>query len=114
MTDKKRGAPISYRPPRELREEFRARALKSGLSVNAFITAAVFGAPAPRQARRPSAEQRVIAQLLAETARVGMQLQTLARSDAAADAAHAAAVDAALRDLREIRAACLVALGRTP
>ncbi|WP_457811902.1 hypothetical protein [Sinorhizobium meliloti] len=107
--DRKREAPISYRPPEDLREEFRARALKSGLSVNAFITASIFGSPAPRQARRPAVEQRDLARLLAETARVSAQLQALA------GAGHdPAALDAALRDLREIRAACLVALGRSP
>jgi hypothetical protein len=46
----------------------------------------------PRQARRPQIGQRDVARLLAETA----------------------LLDEAVRDLREIRAACLKALGRTP
>jgi len=54
MTKKNREAPISYRPPETLREEFRARVEKSGLSVNAFITQAVFASPPPRQSRRPA------------------------------------------------------------
>lgn len=80
MTDeKKRAAPISYRPPEILREEFQQRVEKSGLSVNAFITQAVFGAPAPRQARRPPLEKQDIARLLCEAARLRAQLDTLPR-----------------------------------
>ncbi|CAH2407914.1 hypothetical protein [Mesorhizobium escarrei] len=109
MTDeRKRQAPISYRPPEELREEFRARVEKSGLSVNAFITASIFGAPAPRQARRPAVEHREVARLLAETARLHDRLQAMAGGH------DPALLDEAVRDLREIRAACLVALGRSP
>jgi len=44
MTDKnrkKREAPISYRPPAALREEFFARVEKSGLSASGFITKSI-------------------------------------------------------------------------
>ena len=53
-TGKKREAPISYRPPAALREEFHSRVEKSGLSASAFITKSVFGNDAPRQSRRPA------------------------------------------------------------
>ena len=49
---KKRIAPISYRPPVDLCEEFHQRIKKSDLSVSAFITKAIFGQNAPRQSRR--------------------------------------------------------------
>ncbi|GEP60432.1 hypothetical protein [Reyranella soli] len=104
-----REPPISYRPPQALREEFRARVEKSGLTAGAFITQSVFGGPAPRQSRRPAVEHRTVARLLAETAQVNAQLQTLA-----AGGHDPAALESAVRELREIRAACLEALGRSP
>lgn len=110
MTEKiKRAAPISYRPPEALREEFCARVEKSGLSVNAFLTASVFGTSPPRQSRRPSIEHADVARLLAETALLNDRLKCL--GEAGADAA---LLYEAVRDLHEIRAACLKALGRTP
>lgn len=110
MTEKtKREAPISYRPPEALREEFRARVEKSGLSVNAFLTASVFGDAPPRRSRRPSVEQRDVARLLAETALLNERFKCL--GEAGADAA---LLYEAVRDLHEIRAACLLALGRSP
>lgn len=108
MTEKdKREAPISYRPPQELREQFRARVEESGLSVNAFITAAVFGDDAPKPARRASASRADVARLLAETALLNARLKGLAGD------ADTALLEDAVRDLREIRAACLRALGRS-
>lgn len=109
MTEKtKREAPISYRPPQELQEQFRARVEESGLSVNAFITAAVFGDTAPKPARRASALRADVARLLAETALLNERLKCLVGD------ADPALLDDAVRDLREIRAACLKALGRSP
>jgi len=108
MTEKKREAPISYRPPHELREQFRARVEESGLSVNAYITAAVFGDDAPKPARRASAPRADIARLLAETALLNERLKGLAGE------ADPALLEDAVRNLREIRAACLRALGRAP
>lgn len=109
MTEKTtREAPISYRPPHELREQFRARVEESGLSVNAFITAAVFGDNAPKPARRTSASRADVARLLAETALLNERLKGLAGN------ADPALLEGAMRDLREIRAACLRALGRSP
>ena len=109
MTEKtKREAPISYRPPYELREQFRARVEESGLSVNAFITAAVFGDDAPKPARRASASRADVARLLAETALLNKRLKGLG------EAADPALLEDAIRALREIRAACLKALGRSP
>lgn len=108
MTEKKREAPISYRPPYELREQFPARVAESGLSVNAFITAAVFGEDSPKPARRASASRADVARLLAETALLNERLKGLA-----GDVDPALLADAA-QNLREIRAACLKALGRSP
>lgn len=109
MTEKsKREAPISYRPPHELREQFRAQVEASGLSVNAFITAAVFGNGGPAPARRVSASRADVARLLAQTALLNEQLKGMGPD------ADPTLIAEAIRDLHEIRAACLTALGRSP
>lgn len=109
----KREAPISYRPPKGLREEFYRRADRSGLSVSAFITKSIFDTDPPRQSRRPAVEKELLAQLLARAAKIHDELQTIAQS-AGDDSATAEVVNAACQELAEIRAACFKALGRQP
>ena len=60
----KREAPISYRPPKALRDEFYVRVQRSGLSTSGFITEQVFGGAAPRQTRRPAPETQELVRLL--------------------------------------------------
>lgn len=111
MTEKKkRDAPISYRPPEALREEFRTRVEKSGLSVSAFITQAIFESDAPRQVRRAPIEQQQVARLLSEAARLHDCLRELGHTDGT----DPALLEEAVRDLHEIRTALLSALGRRP
>lgn len=109
----KREAPISYRPPQALREEFRRRADQSGLSLSGFITASVFGNDAPRGSRKPPVEKRDLVRLLAQCAAIHDELSRfdLVGKD---DSEIRAAVDAAHGELSELRAACFKALGRTP
>ena len=75
--DKKREAPISYRPPKELRAEFGERVLASGLSTSAFITKCVFGRDPPRRSRRPSVEHEAVAQILARLAQIRGELHAI-------------------------------------
>jgi len=114
MPDKKhnkREAPISYRPPKELREEFAARVEKSGLSTSAFITKAIFNAVPSRQSRRPALEQKLLAKLLNEAVKIHGDLQHI---DGAYDDDAAAQIETATDALIEIRAALLKAMGRNP
>ena len=110
-TGKKREAPISYRPPAELREEFAARVEKSGLSTCAFLTKAMFDQAASRQSRRPAAEERQLARLLAQTASLRAQLDEIR---AAQPEQTAEMMAQALEELMLIRAALLKAMGRQP
>jgi hypothetical protein len=111
--DDKREAPISYRPPRELRTEFEQRVLASGLSTSAFITKAWSGADPPRRSRRPTVDHEAVAKILAGLAQVRDELQVLARhSDETGP--NRAAIEQAARSLIEMRAACFKALGRKP
>lgn len=109
---KKREAPISYRPPAELREEFHARVEKSGLSVCAFITKSVFDREPPRQSRRPAAAQKELARLMAETARISSQLRALEQAGPDGDYEHV--LDDISRSLADIRTLLLQAMGRSP
>lgn len=112
-TDNKREAPISYRPPAALREEFFARVERSGLSTNAFLTQAVFGQPAPRQKRAVAIDGAVLARLLGEAASIRDALHeiTLSGGDTPANALR---LEAAMDDLAVIRAALIKAYGRKP
>ena len=112
--DKKREAPISYRPPKELRAEFDERVLASGLSTSAFITKSVFGRDPPRRSRRPSVEHEAVAQILAGLAQIRDELHAIAMHLGEGGDADRALIEEALRPLTEMRAVCFKALGRKP
>ena len=111
-TGKKREAPISYRPPAELREEFDLRVRKSGLSTSGYITRAVFSQDAPRQSRRPPIEQKMLAQMLAQAAAIRDQLHEISLTGA--DERQTLLIEMAVGDLAELRAALFIAMGRKP
>jgi hypothetical protein len=109
---KKRPPPISYRPPRALEEEFYARVEKSGLSFNAFLTNGWHAQAAPRQSRRPALEQKLLARLLGEAAKIRDDLHAIALSGA--DNGNTRLIEQAVGELTEIRAALLKSMGRKP
>lgn len=114
MPDKgKKSPPISYRPPKALREEFLARVERSGLSTNAFITKAIFGTSTPRQTRRPPVEKQLLARLLAQSAAIRDQLNEVALTGGDGSP-NTLVIEAAFEQLTEIRAALLQAMGRKP
>lgn len=108
----KRIAPVSYRPPERLREEFHTRVQNSGLSVNAFITEAVFGQAAPKSRRVQRLDHQTATALLAQAARMTDQLRIMAGS--ASDQYHAALIEECRDELAEIRNVILNVLGRRP
>jgi hypothetical protein len=110
--DDKREAPISYRPPRELRAEFEQRVLASGLSTSAF-TKAWSSVDPPRRSRRPTVDHEAVARILAGLAQVRDALQGVA-PNTAETGLNRAAIEQAARSLTEMRAACFKALGRKP
>jgi hypothetical protein len=112
--DSKREAPISYRPPKELRAEFDDRVRASGLSTSAFITKSIFGRDPPRRSRRPSVEHEAVAKILAGLAQVRDELHAIAIHLGEGAAADRALIEDAVRPLTEIRALCFKALGRKP
>jgi hypothetical protein len=108
---KKREAPISYRPPERLRDEFHTRVKNSGLSISAFITTTVFGQAAPRQKRSATVDQKLAVQLLSRAARINDRLSQNANP---ADPYHSLILEECRDDLAEIRTCLLAALGRDP
>ncbi|TQE99602.1 MAG: hypothetical protein FKY71_07745 [Spiribacter salinus] len=112
----KREAPISYRPPAALREEFRARVEKSGLSASAFLTRCWYGGRPPRASRRPPAERKELARLLAEAAKIRTRLYRIAPDANATNGAddHAEILEQIRDELAEIRAALMTAMERKP
>ena len=112
-TPKKREAPISYRPPAELRDKFHLRVKQSGLSTSAYITKCCLDIDPPRQSRRPVVEEKLLAKLLAEAAAIRMNLDAI---DSATDGSVETEVllEQAVDELGQIRAALLKTMGRKP
>lgn len=112
-TDKKRDAPISYRPPADLADEFRRRVEASGLPVNAYITKALFDLPIPRATRHPPVEKQMLAHLLGRSAAIRDALDNATRV-AGDDGRTAEAVEAACDELKIIAAALMKMMERAP
>jgi hypothetical protein len=110
IKEHKRSAPISYRPPAERRGELYARQLRSGLSMNAFITKTIFDAPISRQNRRSPIKKGDLARLLNHAAQIRDRLYDIKPDDAD----NSAFIEAVMEELTTIRTALIKALGRTP
>lgn len=108
---KKREAPVSYRPPAKLRDEFHARVENSGLPVNAFITHAIFAGDAPRARRKSGLDQRMAAMLLAQAARIG---DRLGEPQPGSSVAYTTALRECRDELVLIRTCLMQLLGREP
>ena len=91
----------------------RQMAEKTGLSVSALIRHALLNVPPPRRRRRPSVDQAAVAKLLGELGKIGSNINQLAHY-AHLGRFQSNNIDMALRDLMELRLACLQALGREP
>lgn len=109
----KRPAPVSYRPPADLAEEFARRVETSGLSTSAYITKAVFGADAPRAARRQPLDMKELARLYPEAVKISRALESIAAHQPD-DSQVAELLEQACSDLAIFRAAFIAAMGRGP
>lgn len=86
---------------------------RTGLTLAALIRRALFGTNPPRAARRPTINHQAVARLLAQLGKIGSNLNQLARQ-ANTGRYPTESLEEALRDLAELRLACLQALGREP
>ena len=90
----------------------RQRADRAGIPLSAYMRSAALGTPEPRAARRPTVNHQLVARLLGELGRIADELH---RAAEAGDLTPSnPEVAAAMRDLAEMRAVCLEALGRQP
>lgn len=94
-------------------ERTRAQTLcdKTGFSLSALIRHALFNTPPPRAARRPTINEKRVAQLLGELGKIGSNINQLTRQ-ANAGNYQTEAIDEAMLTLMEIRSTCMEALGR--
>lgn len=110
---RQRGPRITVRFTEEEIRTVRAKAEKSGISVSALIRLAVLDLPPPRAARRPTVQLKAVAQLLGNLGRIGSNVNQLAKH-ANAGRYQQDSIELAMRDLMDMRMACLQALGREP
>ncbi|MDW3098641.1 MAG: hypothetical protein R8J41_11135 [Alphaproteobacteria bacterium] len=101
-TSPKRTAPISYRPPAKLADEFEARVRASGLSTNAFLSEAVF-----RKKGFGGGVRRHLATLLAACAEIKDLLRSIKAREGEPEA-----LERVEAELRLIRTALMQLLGR--
>jgi hypothetical protein len=90
----------------------RAMAHAAGISVSTLIRNRVLGGAPPRSSRRPTVNHQMAARLLGELGRIADALRAaVQRGDLTPSNPEVAA---ALRDIAEMRAVCLEAMGRQP
>lgn len=90
----------------------RLNADRAGLSVAAYLRSAALGMEPPRATRRPTVNHKSVALILGQLGRVAQSFREAA--EAADQRQCHALIDAATRDLAEMRSVCFEALGREP
>jgi hypothetical protein len=89
-----------------------AAAERAGLTHAGYARSLLLSAPPVRQARKPPVERAELAKLLAQIGKIGSNLNQLARAANSGEAAAAADVREAAKDVATMRAAIMAALGR--
>ncbi len=87
------------------------QACRAGLPVSALIRNAVLSQKPPRKSRMPRLERKTAAQLLGQIGQLAQALRDAADDD---QTAPADVIEAAHRDLADMRSALFEALGREP
>jgi Mobilization protein NikA len=109
---RKRAAVLQARFTQAEAADIRARADRAGTTVASLIRSAVLAAEPPRATRRPTVNHKAVARMLGELGRVADAFRQAA--GAADQGTCHALIDAATRDLSELRTVCFEALGREP
>lgn len=90
----------------------RIKADRAGMSLAGYLRSALLDGEPSRAARRPTVSHKALAQLIGE---LGQVAEALRQAAAASDQRKTQAlIDAATRDLSELRVLCFEALGRQP
>jgi hypothetical protein len=110
---RQRTNPRSIRFTQEEDAVITAMEAKSGLKFAALVRHALFNVDPPRATRKPGIDLQLAAQVLAQLGKIGSNINQLAHY-AHLGKFRSAEIDMALRDLLELRIACLKALGQEP
>lgn len=110
---RKRSCMLTARFNQQEAEAIRLIADKSGLSVGSLIRRALLDAAPPPSRRRPSVNYKAVAQVLGQLGKIGSNINQLAHA-ANLGRTQLNSIELALRDLTEMRTACLRALGHEP
>ncbi len=110
---RQRSLVITARFSEQEAQMLRAKAEQAGVTVGALIRHAALNVQPPRAARRPPVELQAAARVLAALGKIGSNVNQLAHY-AHQGKFHSEEIDMALRDLSELRIACLKALGQEP
>ncbi len=94
--------------------QIEAMADRAELTPASLARLILLDAPAPRAKRRPAVNTAQVAKMLGELGKVGSNLNQLTHKANAGLPVSIATLETALRDVSEIRTACMEALGRKP
>ena len=111
---RQRGKTVTIRVSPDEKASLTAKADRAGLTLASYSRQVLIEARPPRQARRPTIEARSIAKLLAETGRIGSNVNQIARKLNNGSSADTDAIIDAVAAIRIMRDQLLEALGREP
>jgi Bacterial mobilisation protein (MobC) len=104
---------ISFRCTAKDHAAIHEKAAKAGLSVGAFLRNLALGSPGPRAVRRPPIERKELARLLGHLGKIGGNINQIAKAfNSGGQTPGFAEMVAVLREVGEMRAALMKALGR--
>ena len=109
-----RSAHLTIRLTPEERSAIEASAERSGLTAGSYAREVLLGAKPPRQVRRPVVEKQLLAKLLGELGKHGGNLNQLVRSLNQGLLVYEDEIQRTLADIRAMRDAVMIALGRDP
>ena len=112
-TRRRRGT-LSVRVTPEEKDALTQNAARAGLPVGAYARQVLLNVPPPRQLRRPQAEFRDIAKMLAEVGKIGSNVNQIARKLNSGESPERTAITDAARAVISIRDRLLSAMGRQP
>jgi predicted molibdopterin-dependent oxidoreductase YjgC len=112
---RQRGQFIRARVNSAEKQEVAAQAERAGMTEGEYVRSRCLDAPQTRAARRPSADMKALAQLVGQLGKVGSNINQLAHvANVEGRLPHGEALKRELAQLRQVQAAVMAAMGRTP
>lgn len=114
MNDKsirKRQPPFSLWLSPEEKNEIKSRANIAGLSMGGYCKSVLFNTPPPKRSRVPSLDKIELSRLIGQVGALGNNVNQIARELHRTSAINLDGLDGAIKDIVEVRAAIMKALG---